>query len=89
MRSRRTCLTTVAAVAALASVIAASGSALARRRHQPAMQGALHHLQQAKDGLQNATSDKGGHRQRALDLTNQAIAEVEKGIAYDANHPGE
>jgi len=30
--------------------------------------------------LQQATSDKGGHRQKAIDFVNDAISEVKKGI---------
>lgn len=50
---------------------------------QPQMQAALSNLRQAKRNLDKATSDKGGHRARALALVNDAINEVEKGIAYD------
>ncbi|HUQ31542.1 MAG TPA: hypothetical protein VM095_05445 [Pyrinomonadaceae bacterium] len=50
---------------------------------QPYMQEAKNHLQDALNHLQNATADKGGHRTRAIDLTREAIAEVNKGIAFD------
>lgn len=50
---------------------------------QPQMQSALSNLRAAKRHLDKATSDKGGHRARAQALVNQAIDEVEKGIAYD------
>lgn len=50
---------------------------------QPQMQAALRNLRQARVDLNRATSDKGGHRARALELVDQAIAEVEKGISYD------
>lgn len=50
---------------------------------QPHMQNALDHLRNARENLQKATEDKGGHRKNALDLVNQAINEVEKGIAAD------
>ena len=53
---------------------------------QPHMQAALTHLRQARTSLNRATADKGGHRERALDLVNQAIDQVEKGIAYDRRH---
>ena len=48
---------------------------------QPNMRAALEHLQIAKQNLQSATADKGGHRQRAIDLVNRAIDEVNRGIA--------
>jgi hypothetical protein len=53
---------------------------------QPNMEAALVALQQARDSLQNATADKGGHRVRALRTINQAIAEVKTGIEYDRTH---
>lgn len=53
---------------------------------QPAMQNALNHLQQAKKLLERADTDKGGHRKKALEHTNQAIDEVQMGIRYDRAH---
>ena len=53
---------------------------------QPMMQQALTHLRAAKRDLNKATSDKGGHRNRALELVDEAIEQVEKGIAYDRRH---
>jgi len=50
---------------------------------QPNMTAALALLGQAKSKLQNATADKGGHRVKAIALINQAISEVEAGIAAD------
>ncbi len=50
---------------------------------QPHMQAALRHLRSAKSDLNRATADKGGHRARALELVDQAIAEVEHGISFD------
>ena len=50
---------------------------------QAFMQKAKDNLQQAKNNLNNATPDKGGHRNKALDLVKDAIDQVEKGIAYD------
>jgi hypothetical protein len=48
---------------------------------QPNMQAALNHLNDAQRNLQAATSDKGGHRQKAMDYVGKAISEVNKGIA--------
>jgi hypothetical protein len=53
---------------------------------QPHMRAALASLQTAKNQLEKASHDKGGHRVRAIGLINQAIAEVEKGIAFDNTH---
>ena len=47
---------------------------------QPHMQAALNALQNARDSLNRADADKGGHRAKALGLVNDAISEVQKGI---------
>ncbi|HKP46144.1 MAG TPA: hypothetical protein VJT50_06050 [Pyrinomonadaceae bacterium] len=47
---------------------------------QPHMQRALDLLRDAKSNLDAATSDKGGHRVRAIGYVNDAIDEVKKGI---------
>jgi hypothetical protein len=46
---------------------------------QPHMQAALRHLRDARASLERATPNKGGHRERAIELVNQAIAQVEEG----------
>ena len=48
---------------------------------QPHMYNALGALQNARSELQVAERDKGGHRVNALRLINEAIAEVQAGIA--------
>jgi hypothetical protein len=47
---------------------------------QPHMERALEYLRSAKSNLEAASSDKGGHRVRAISLVNDAINEVKKGI---------
>jgi hypothetical protein len=47
---------------------------------QPHMQNALTALENAKNSLEKATADKGGHRAKALDYVKDAISEVKKGI---------
>ncbi len=49
---------------------------------QPAMSSALDHLRQAQQQLQSAAANKGGHRERAMQLIDQAISEVQQGMAY-------
>ena len=56
------------------------------RADQPFMQSARADLQTAKRELQAALPDKGGHRAKAIELVNSAIAEVNAGIAYDRRH---
>ena len=55
-------------------------------KDQPHMQRAKDHLQSALDNLQKATADKGGHRQKAIDLVKDAIEQCNKGIAFDRNN---
>lgn len=47
---------------------------------QPHMTAALAALESAKNNLERATADKGGHRGRAIDIIKDAISEVKKGI---------
>jgi hypothetical protein len=60
---------------------AMTGTAIAYQGH---MWGALHALQNAQSQLNAATPDKGGHREAALDLVNQAIGQVNQGIEVGA-----
>ena len=53
---------------------------LATSPDQPHMQRALDLLRDARSNLEAATSDKGGHRVRAIAFVNSAIDEVKKGI---------
>ncbi len=73
-------------VLALLVVLATAFVAGRASADQPHMQAALGHLRAAKTELELATSDKGGHRAKAIALTNDAIAQVERGIAYDRRH---
>ena len=60
----------------------AAGFALAA---QPHMQAALKALKNSRGELQTATPDKAGHRVKAIELVDQAIAEVQAGIVAGAN----
>jgi hypothetical protein len=51
---------------------------------QPHMQNALNDLNAAQGELQIALHDKGGHRENALGLIQQAISEVNLGIQVGA-----
>jgi len=74
-------------VACLLCAVLLSGFLLGRASaDQPHMQAALEHLREAKGELERADVDKGGHRARAIVLVNDAIAQVEKGIAFDRHH---
>ncbi len=70
----------IIAVSTLAGFVA-GGTAMAYQGH---MWNALHALQNADAQLQAASPDKGGHRVNAINLVNQAIGEVQAGIAVGA-----
>lgn len=53
---------------------------------QPRMRAALDSLRSAERSLAQAAHDKGGHRAKALQLTKQAIDEVQRGIKFDNRH---
>jgi hypothetical protein len=59
------------------------GYALAQ---QPHMDAALRLLQDARHELDVAEPNKGGHRERAIALVDQAIGQVRDGIAFTAHH---
>ncbi len=51
---------------------------------QPHMTASISLLQSARAELAAATPNKGGHRERAIGLVDQAISEVRAGIAFAA-----
>ncbi len=53
---------------------------------QPQMRKALVALETAVSHLKTASADKGGHRVKAIELTEQAIQEVKAGIEFDNKH---
>ena len=74
-------------VAFVLCAVLVSGFLLGRASaDQPHMQAALEHLRAAKGELDRADADKGGHRARAIQLVNDAIGQVEKGIGFDRRH---
>ena len=68
------------------SAVHAQTAGMARR--EPHMSAALGHLEQAKAELEKAMPNKGGHRERALQLVDQAIQQVQEGEAYYQQHGG-
>ncbi len=75
-------LSLAATGAFLAGLAVASGTASAQ---QPSIRNALDSLLSAQASLQQAAPNKGGHREQALSLVNQAIVQVRAGIAFAAN----
>jgi hypothetical protein len=68
------------------SAKAAPGGAFFVDEDQPHMEAAMQHLRQAQEELERATSDKGGHRVRAIGFIRQAQGEVQAGMHFDDRH---
>lgn len=79
-------ISTIVLAGALATVLGSSRMNEANAEKQPHMASALNFLEKAHAALSSATADKGGHRVKAMQLTNDAIAEVKKGIEFDNKH---
>ncbi|MGE0383265.1 MAG: hypothetical protein AB7Q97_00950 [Gammaproteobacteria bacterium] len=75
-------VSTVAAAAAAIALVFGTGVAWGRQGH---MESALMHLKQARHQLQIARHDKEGHRRKAIALVDDAIAQVQAGIAAGAD----
>jgi hypothetical protein len=73
-------------LASFAAALLVASFALTVRADQPHMQSAKVNLENALKSLKKASADKGGHRERAMDLTSQAITAVNRGIEYDRTH---
>ena len=69
----------------LYSIVHAQTAQMAR--HEPHMSAAMGHLEQAKAELEKAAPNKGGHRERALQLVDQAMQQVQEGEQYYLQHP--
>ena len=82
MKSHRSILAALILVAALVGSFAA-GRAHAAQTH---MMAARNHLRAARQSLRDAMADKGGHRERAMELIDRAIGEVDAGIEYARGH---
>jgi hypothetical protein len=66
-----------------------AGPVMAAENGQPKMQAAMAALQQAKGEVEAASPNKGGHREAALSLIQQAIEAVNAGMQYAAAHASE
>ncbi len=68
--------------AAMGGILASGiliGHAMAYQEH---MHAALDALRTARSELQQSEANKGGHRERAIDLVDRAIEQVQSGIDY-------
>ena len=79
-------ISTFVLAGALGIVISTSTMRTASAEAQPHMQAALSQLQAAKASLEKASADKGGHRVKAIALTQSAIDETKAGIDFDNKH---
>jgi len=85
--SSRRALLRLATLAAGGAMVAAS--AQGAHAYQGNMERAIGELETALRSLREATADKGGHRERAMELIRQAMAEVQAGIDYAARKFGD
>jgi len=53
------------------------------KEQHPEIASAMHHLQEAKQNLEHAAHDFGGHRVEAIEATNKAIEQLEICLKYD------
>ena len=77
--SRRT---TLAGAASAAGLVLAAGIAKAEERH-PEIQRALRSLERARDYMQHAAHDFGGHRVAALRACDEAIGQLREAERFD------
>jgi len=76
---------TVVLSAALATALVYPSLPIANA-DQPHMEAALKLLRQARSDLEAATPNKGGHRERAIQRTDEAIKQTVDGIEYARTH---
>jgi len=72
----------------LTLVVLLAGSFVAGHLHaaQNHMVAARDQLRAARSELHAAVSDKGGHRERAMEIIDRAIRQVDDGIEYARGH---
>jgi hypothetical protein len=73
---------TASAITGLA-LTAGLAAAQERREQHPKIRAAIRALQQAKDDMQHAAHDFGGHRVDALRACDQAIEQLRLALNYD------
>jgi hypothetical protein len=77
-------LAVAGALTAITFSLLGAGTAYAYQEH---MFNARNDLQQGLNELQQAEHDKGGHREQAVNLVQQAIDQVNQGIQWGQQHP--
>ena len=71
-------------IAVTVAFVLGSVSQRAFAERQPHMEDAIKHLRAAVASLNAATADKGGHRVKAIEFTEKAMEQVNKGLAPGA-----
>jgi len=77
--NKKTILTSVIILLLIGLVAGCAGP---RVDHQPRMDAALEDLRAARQELERAAPNKGGHREKAIELIDRAINQVKEGIEY-------
>ncbi len=78
----------LALIAAGAAAVGIAGTATRAEAYQGNMERAVSSLYDALASLREASSNKGGHRVRAMNLIQQAIEETQAGIEFANEHGG-
>jgi hypothetical protein len=81
--TRRSTLATAGTVA-IAGLALTAGVAMAQEKH-PEIRNAIAALEKAKNYMQHAAHDFGGHREDALKETDAAIKQLREALKYDKN----
>ncbi|MCW2307531.1 hypothetical protein [Rhodobium gokarnense] len=78
----------VLALAALlgGAIALQSAPSFAGNNRQVFMERAIQHLLEARRELEKASRNKGGHRVKAIQLTDMAIDEVKRGMRFAKTH---
>ena len=63
--------------------MAPQGAQAQKGERHPEIRRALHALERAKNDLEHAAHDFGGHRAQALQLVNQAIEQLHQALQFD------
>jgi hypothetical protein len=53
---------------------------------EPHMRAALEHLREAREQLEKAVPNKGGHKEKAIELIDRAMGQVKEGIEFGEHH---
>ena len=80
---RREALRGLAAVAGTVGALALFNGIASAKEHHPAIHKAIEDLREARKELKEADHDFGGHREKALKATDEAIKQLEEALKYD------